>query len=115
KVSPTRTQIQAFNFGNGAESMFANGQIAMMASGIWHTPNFLEHKDLDFDVVEFPKGPRDMQGWGCGGSGYAMAKGCKNKEKAWIVIKELTGEAIVSKMAATGLVQPALIKVAESD
>jgi multiple sugar transport system substrate-binding protein len=114
-VSPTRTEVQSFNFGNGAESMFANGQIAMMASGIWHTPSFLEHKDLDFDVVEFPQGPNGTQGWGSGGSGYAMTRGCKNKDKAWIVIKELTGEAVVSKMAATGLVQPALIKVAESD
>ena len=115
KVSPTPGQIQAFNFGPGAETMFANGQIAMMPSGIWHTPNFLQHKDLSFDVVEFPHGPRGTQGWGTGGSGYAMTRGCKKKDQAWEVIKELAGTAIESQIAATGLVQPSLIKVAESD
>ena len=114
-VSPTRSQIESFNFGPGAETMFANGQIAMMPSGIWHTPNFLQHKDLSFDVVEFPWGPHQTRGWGSGGSGYAMTKGSKKKEEAWIVIKELAGEAIESQIAATGLVQPSLIKVAKSD
>ncbi len=115
KVSPEPSQIQAFNFGPGAETLFVNGQIAMMPSGIWHTPNFLQHKDLDFDVVEFPHGPRGTQGWGSGGSGYAMTKGCKKKDQAWEVIKELAGEKIESQVASTGLVQPSLVKVAESD
>ena len=62
-VSPTPSQIQAFNFGPGAESLFANGQIAMMDSGIWHTPGFVA-KGLDFDVVEFPRGPKKEPGVG---------------------------------------------------
>lgn len=114
-VSPTPSQIQAFSFGPGAETMFTNGQVAMMASGIWHTPNFLQHKDLAFDVVEFPRGPHGTRGWGSGGSGYAMTKGCNKKEQAWIVMKELAGEAIESQVASTGLVQPSLVKVAQSD
>jgi ABC-type glycerol-3-phosphate transport system substrate-binding protein len=114
-VSPTPSQIQAFNFGPGAETMFVNGQVAMMPSGIWHTPNFLQHKDLSFDVVEFPWGPHGTRGWGSGGSGYAMTKGCKKKDQAWIVIKELAGEDIETQLANTGLVQPSLIKVAQSD
>ena len=115
KVSPEPSQIQAFNFGPGAETLFVNGQIAMMPSGIWHTPNFLTHKDLSFDVVEFPWGPHHTRGWGCGGSGYAMWSGCKNKELAWIVVKELSGEDTEAVLAKTGLVQPALVKVANSD
>ena len=114
-VSPMPSQIQAFSFGPGAETMFTNGLIAMMPSGIWHTPNFLQHKDLSFDVVEFPWGPHHTRGWGTGGSGYAMTKGSKKKEQAWIVMKELAGEAIEAQVAATGLVQPSLIQVAKSD
>lgn len=114
-VSPQPAQIQAFNFGPGAETLFANGQIAMMPSGIWHTPNFLTHKDLSFDVVEFPWGPHHTRGWGCGGAGYGIWSGCKNKELAWIVLKELVGEETESRLAQTGLIQPALIKVAHSD
>ncbi len=115
QVSPTPAQIQSFSFGPGAESMFINGQIAMMPSGIWHTPSFLQHKDLSFDVVEFPWGPSHTRGWGCGGSGYSIWSGCKDKEKAWIVVKELAGPDTEAGLAETGLVQPALIQVAESD
>ncbi len=114
-VSPTPEQLQSFGFGNGAEGMFINGKVAMMTSGIWHTPKFLEAKDLSFDIVEFPSGPRRTKGWGCGGSGWAMTRTSKHKEKAWAVLRELAGETLVAKLAATGLMQPALIRLAESD
>lgn len=113
-VSPTLSEIQSFNFGNGAEDMFLNGEVAMMCSGVWHTPHFLE-KGLDFDVVEFPKGPKGKRGWGSGGSGYAIWSGCKDKEKAWRALKHIAGEELTAKFASTGMIQPALIKVAKSD
>jgi multiple sugar transport system substrate-binding protein len=114
-VSPSLSELQNFSFGSGAENMFMNGQAAMMCSGVWHTPHFLQKKDLDFDVVEFPRGPGGKQGWQCGGSGYAISKDCKNMDNAWIVLKELTGAEVASQVAGTGMVQPALIKVANSD
>ncbi len=114
-VSPDPSQIQAFNFSSGQMQMFINGQVAMLSSGIWQTPSFLLAKNLDFDVVEFPKGPGGLQGWGSGGSGYALSKTSKNKDLAWIVIKEMTSEASVSQLAATGMIQPALMKLAQSD
>jgi len=113
-VSPTLSEIQSYNFANSAEDMFLNGQVAMMCSGVWHTPHFLE-KGLDFDVVEFPEGPKGARGWGSGGTAYAIWSGCKDKEKAWKVLKEIVGEDISAKLAETGLIQPALIKVAKSD
>ncbi|HEY5039699.1 MAG TPA: sugar ABC transporter substrate-binding protein [bacterium] len=114
-VSPDPSEIQTFNFSAGAEDMFMNGKIAMMASGIWHTPKFLKAKDLDFDVVEFPAGPKGLKGWSSGGSGYAMSKDSKNKDLAWMVIKEMTSEATLTQLAATGMIQPALKKLADSD
>jgi ABC-type glycerol-3-phosphate transport system substrate-binding protein len=114
-VSPTMSEVQSFNFGNGSENMFVNGQIAMLNSGIWHTPTFLQHKDLDFDIVQFPKGPRGTKGWGTGGTGYAITKLCKHKENAWLVVKELAGERVEQLTAQTGLIQPAMISVAKSD
>jgi ABC-type glycerol-3-phosphate transport system substrate-binding protein len=114
-VSPTMSELQNFAFGSGAENMFMNGQTAMMGSGVWHTPHFLQKKDLDFDVVEFPHGPSGKQGWQCGGSGYAISKDCKNMDNAWIVLKELTSAEVASQIAATGMIQPALVKVAGSD
>jgi ABC-type glycerol-3-phosphate transport system substrate-binding protein len=87
----------------------------MMCSGVWHTPHFLQKKDLDFDVVEFPHGPGGKQGWQCGGSGYAISKDCKNMDNAWIVLKELTSAEVAAQVAQTGMIQPALVKVAASD
>jgi ABC-type glycerol-3-phosphate transport system substrate-binding protein len=114
-VSPDPSSLQSFNAGGGVEQMFANGQIAMMSSGIWHTPKFLMTPGLDFDVVEFPSGPTGLKGWGSGGSGFAMTKASKNKDLAWKVIQELTSPEMMAKMASTGVIQPALISVAHSD
>lgn len=114
-VSPDPSEIQTASLASGQMDMFLNGQVAMLSSGIWQTPRFLEKKDLDFDVVEFPHGPQGGKGWGTGGSGYAMNKASKNKELAWLVIKEITSAASVSQMADTGMLQPALMDLAKSD
>lgn len=114
-VSPTPSDMQNYNFGSGAEPMFMNGVLAMMDSGLWHTPNFLQTKGLSFDVVEFPEGPKGKRGWGSGGSGFAVWNGGKNKQIAWMVVKELAADDAVSQVTATGMAQPALLKVAQSD
>ncbi len=114
-VSPAIPEVQAFSFNNGTDHMFMNGKIAMMSSGIWQTPQFLEKKGLEFDVAEFPKGPSGLKGWSTGGSGFAMSKDCKNKELAWKVIRELTNEITLSRLTATGMIQPSLIAIANSD
>jgi multiple sugar transport system substrate-binding protein len=115
RVSPDPSEIQSFNFSAGQVDMFMNGKVAMMSSGLWQTPRFLQDKNLQFDVVEFPRGPRGGKGWGSGGSGYALSSSSKNKEQAWIVLKEMTSEESISLLAQTGMIQPALMKLAQSD
>lgn len=114
-VSPDPSQIQTASLASGQMDMFLNGQVAMLCSGVWQTPRFLEKKDLDFDVVEFPRGPKGLQGWGTGGSGYAVSKSSKNKELAWLVAKEMTTAGSLTQMTQTGMMQPALKSLAESD
>jgi multiple sugar transport system substrate-binding protein len=114
-VSPSPTEIQAFSFGNGVEQMLVNGSLAMMDSGLWHTPQLLKTKSLDFDVAMFPKGPTGQRGWGMGGSGYALCKYSKNKEAAWKVLRALCGEKNLIRLAQAGMIQPALIKLSQSD
>ena len=114
-VSPDPSQIQTASLANGQMDMFLNGQVAMLSSGVWQTPRFLEKKDLDFDVVEFPHGPHGTKGWGTGGSGYAMSKVSQNKQLAWLVIKEMTSPESLTEMTQTGMMQPALMSLANSD
>jgi ABC-type glycerol-3-phosphate transport system substrate-binding protein len=114
-VSPDAAQIQTFSLAAGQMDMFLNGQAAMLCSGIWQTPRFMENKNLDFDVVEFPQGPHGGRGWGTGGSGYALSKASKNKDLAWLVIKEMTSAPSISQLAQTGMIQPASKSLANSD
>ena len=51
----------------------------------------------------------------CGIKYHIPAKGSKRQEDAWTVVKELTGPELEAATAETGMIQPALIKVAESD
>ncbi len=114
-VSPDPSQLQTFSMAEGQMNMFLQGQVAMLTSGIWQTPRFLEKKDLDFDVVEFPHGPSGTKGWGTGGSGYALSKTSKYKDQAWQVIKEITSADSLSQMTQTGMIQPAQMALAQSD
>jgi multiple sugar transport system substrate-binding protein len=95
--------------------MFLHGRLVLMASGIWHTPRFLQEKTLDFDVVPFPRGPGGKQGWSSGGSGYSICKGSKHKAAAWRLIRAILSDENMTAMAATGFLQPALVKLACSD
>jgi multiple sugar transport system substrate-binding protein len=114
-VSPSPSQIQTLSGGSGIEDMFLHGRLALMVSGIWHTPRFLQEKGLDFDVVPFPRGPGGKQGWSSGGSGYAICKASRHKAAAWRLIRAILSEENMSAMAATGFLQPALVKLARSD
>ena len=115
QVAPSPLSVQSFSVSGSIEDMFLNGRVAMIDSGPWITPKMLKAKDLDFDFVQFPAGPTGIKAWGTGGSGFAISKACKNKDMAWIVAKEITGDAVVSKLAQTGWIMPANSKLANSD
>jgi len=114
-VSPTRSEVQSFGFNGSTQSMFMNGQIAMMTSGIWDTPTFLEKEGLEFDVAEFPMNSAGKKGWSTGGSGFAICKASKNKELAWRTVKILASADSLSQMALTGFIQPALKYLTKTD
>jgi ABC-type glycerol-3-phosphate transport system substrate-binding protein len=114
-VAPTTSEVQAFGFANSTQSMFLNGQVAMMVSGVWNVPTFLEKKDLEFDVARFPMSPKGGKGWTTGGSGFAVCSQSKNKELAWKVAKELVSPSALSQLAATGMIQPALMRLSKSE
>ncbi|HEY3413545.1 MAG TPA: extracellular solute-binding protein [Armatimonadota bacterium] len=100
--------------GVGAPDLFLTGRLAMFHSGIWNTPQFRDIKTFDWDVAMFPKGPTGIRAFGTGGSGYGMARGTKHPELAWELVKYLAGPVGQSALAATGLAQPSIRKLAES-
>ena len=98
----------------GNSDLFVNKTAAMFFSGIWRTPQFRQIKDFDWDVVEFPKGPKGHRGFPLSAAGYGIVKGSKNTDLAYELVKYLAGEVGQRYMAATGLTQPALKTLAKS-
>ncbi len=107
------TPVAYVNYGVDIGQLFARKQIAMFASGIWDTPSLRQYKDMDWDIVMFPKGKAEQRAFDTGGSGYAMLKTSKNKAAAWEVLKALTGAKGQEKLAMGGLAQPSRKAVAE--
>jgi len=113
KVMPAPYQVTVEG-SYDTSSMFMAGKVAMFYSGIWKTPFFRDITSFDWDVVMFPKGPKGKRAFPTGGSGYAITSQCKDKEAAWEVVKRLSGEQGQADLASIGLLQPAIIKLAES-
>lgn len=111
KVMPSGADTQALN--GGASAQFLNGEMAMFHSGIWKTPMFRKIDKFKWDVVRFPtrKGAQNPH-FVAGGSGYTMRSDVKNPELCWKLIKYMAGPEGQSRLAATGLAQPALKKLA---
>ena len=112
KVQPS--VITMSNLAMGVQGMFMTGRLAMFSSGIWETPGLRKMKDFDWDVVMFPKGPTGIRAFGTGGSGYCILKDTKHPKEAFEVVKALAGKAAQMELASTGLAQPAMKSIAES-
>jgi len=112
-VTPSPAQVTAMgNLGNS--DLFMNGKAAMFHTGIWHVPTFRQVKGLDWDVVEFPKGPNGHRAFAMDAAGYGILKTSKHPELAYELVKYLAGEVGEKVVAATGLAMPALQSVAKS-
>lgn len=115
KVIPSPSQMTAMG-GMGTGDMFVSERVAMFFSGLWKTPIFrTQISGFDWDVAMFPKSPNGIRAFPTGGSGYAIVKTAKDKAMAWKLITYLAGAEAQKKLAATGLAQPAMKKIAESD
>jgi multiple sugar transport system permease protein len=113
RVMPSPLDLQSM--GTGAPELFLTGRLAMFHSGIWNTPQFRDIKSFDWDVAMFPKGPTGIRAFETGGSGYGITKGAKHPEAAWRLVKFLSGPEGQRRLALTGLAQPAIKSLAESD
>lgn len=108
------SSIAMTNLAMGVQGMFMTGRLAMFSSGIWETPGLRKIDGFDWDVVMFPKGPKGVRGFGTGGSGYCILKSTAHPKESYEVIKALTGRDAEMLLAETGLAQPAMTAIAES-
>jgi multiple sugar transport system substrate-binding protein len=113
KVTPSPSNLSAMG-GVGSADLFVQGKVAMFFSGIWKTPMFRDIKNLEWDVVMFPKNPQGKRGFPMSGSGYSVLKATKHPDEAWKLVTYLAGEDGQIELAQTGLAQPAITAIAES-
>ena len=113
-VSPSTTDLQAS--GVSVHDLFSQGRVALYTTGIWEVPRFREEigDRFDWDIAAFPKGPTGQRGVRVGWSGYGMTVGTKHPNEAWLLLKYLAGTPGLSRLAKTGLAQPALARLADS-
>ncbi|MBP7792587.1 MAG: sugar ABC transporter substrate-binding protein [Candidatus Goldbacteria bacterium] len=114
KVAPSQAQLVMGQGWYGTASVFSSGKVAMFYTGYWKSGYFRSIKDFDWDIVMFPKGPKGFRKYSSGGSGYAITTQCKDKDKAWQVLKRFAGEKGQIDLSSQGGLQPAIIKLAES-
>ncbi|HEX5322494.1 MAG TPA: extracellular solute-binding protein, partial [Capsulimonadaceae bacterium] len=115
-VSPSPVDLQSSGLGTvGAHDLFAQGRLGMYVCGIWEVPRFRDEiKNFDWDIAAFPKGPTGLRGVQTGWSGYGMAATSKHKQEAWELLTYLAGPNGLSRLAKSGLAQPAIARLANS-
>jgi multiple sugar transport system substrate-binding protein len=114
-VAPAPSVIATESMGvQGTASLFMGGKVAMFYTGYWKSGYFRDVSKFDWDVVMFPVGPKGRRAYPTGGSGYAITSQCKDKQKAWEVLKSFAGEKGQRFLSSQGGLQPAIIKLAES-
>lgn len=112
QVMPSSADTQSISNGNSA--LFANGNLAMFHSGYWKVPGFKQIKDFKWDIARFPRKAGATPRYYSGGSGYALNKDMPNSQLGWELIKFMAGPEGQGKLAAAGLAQPSLKKLAQS-
>jgi len=98
-----------------AGEMFAEGKAAMILHGFWKTPRFREIRDFPWDVALLPKDRAGHRNYVLSGSAYGIPRTSRKKQAAWKFVKYISAGEGAMKLAADGLVQPALEKLAQSE
>lgn len=87
------------------ENLFNAGRVGMMWSGRWTTPSIRRDARFSWDVVEMPAG-KQRSTWLLWGA-YLINARTADPDTAWQVLKQLTSEESMGKMADRGLTLPA--------
>lgn len=102
KIAPSKSDIGSSTLAQ----MFLDEKIAFYLSGRWMYPKISEKAKFNWAIINFPYG-KSLQP--CDVSGWAIAKGAKNKDGAVEFVKYLSSKKSSDYFAQSGLVVPARI------
>ncbi len=102
------------------DALFTGQKLAMLESGIWEVPNIRrslvpgQEGFFDWDMTLFPAYKDGTRLFPCGGSGYCIFASTPHPNEAWSLVKFMASPEIDQMVAAAGLAQPAIRKLALS-
>lgn len=95
--------------------LFGGDQLAITHVGPFGVPVLRQYASLDWDFLPMPLMPDKKRGTWISGEGYGIAKGTKNQDGAWAVLKYLSGrDAMANFYAPEFQAIPAARDVAET-
>lgn len=108
---------------SSSSQLFLQQKVAMFQSGIWEVPGFRKALKLgspeffEWDIALAP-GYQDPQtgkvtrAMPTGGSGYGIVSSTQHPKEAWRLLTYMAGKPGMDGMAAAGIAQPAISKLA---
>ena len=95
KISPSPAEQKDLG------DLFETGRLAITDAGPWHIQQLRKAKDFEWDLAPLPKGPKGRVAR-VTAQGYTIWSGTKHLEESWELVKFLTGEEVLKRLAALG-------------
>jgi multiple sugar transport system permease protein len=120
KYIPTASELNTI-LQTGASDLFAQGRVAMMLCGEWEVPKLRSlivpgtPGFFDWDMTIMPAFKDGRRAFSTGGSGYAILASSSHPKESWELVKWLSGPRGMLGLAESGLAQPALRRLAQSE
>jgi ABC-type sugar transport system permease subunit/ABC-type glycerol-3-phosphate transport system substrate-binding protein len=120
---PSQTELTSVAQTTAVE-LFIQQRVAMYQCGIWDVPNIRKAlkpgspKFFDWDITlapgyTDPKTGEVNRSAPTGGSGYGIMKSTEHPAEAWKLVQWMAGEPGMKAMAAAGIAQPAIQRLAQ--
>ncbi|HEV8636662.1 MAG TPA: sugar ABC transporter substrate-binding protein [Chloroflexota bacterium] len=95
---------------------FASGRVGMYFDGVWWIADFIEIKDFEWDVAQFPKHPKTgKRTTSLEADGWWAFKAAKDRDLAWSLTKFLASEKAQRKFGELEFVVPSSIPEVAKD
>lgn len=114
KVAPPLSGTTSWSTDLGPVEIFGTNKVGMLVGNPSQVSSYQKITAFHWDVAPLPVGNGGKRGTGGGGTGWAMAKGTKNVEAAWALLKLITSAQAQYDEVAAGTTTPSRKAVVNS-
>jgi multiple sugar transport system substrate-binding protein len=114
KVAPPPSGTSAWSTDLGPVEVFNTGKVGMLLGNPSQVQAFQKITAFKWDVAPLPVGKGGKRGTGGGGTAWSIAKGSKNVDAAWALLKYITTPQAQQDEVAAGATTPSRKSVVTS-